>query len=78
MLDLTNQTEQRIHELLSEKFHLFEGVFGASDEVRTLMSGVDFEKEVLRIVQEGRTPDQIELEFNELEISNPRSYRCSI
>lgn len=68
MLDLTNQTEQRIHELLSEKFHLFEGVFGASDEVLgTLMSGVDFEKEVLRIVQEGRTPDQIELEFNELK-----------
>ncbi len=68
MLNLRNQTEQRIHELLSEKFHLFEGVFGASDEVLgTLMSGVDFEKEVLRIVQDGRTPEQIEFEFDALK-----------
>jgi ERCC4-related helicase len=68
MLNLKNQTEQRIHDLLSQKFHLFEGVFGASDNVLgTLMSGVDFEKEVLRIVQEGRTPEQIEFEFESLK-----------
>lgn len=68
MLNLKNQTEQRIHELLSEKFHLFEGVFGASDEVLgTLSSGVDFEKQVLEIVQKGRTPEQIEFEFDELK-----------
>lgn len=67
MLNLKNQTEQRIHELLSEKFHLFDGIFGASDEVLgTLMSGLDFEKEVLRIVQECRTEKQAELEFNVL------------
>jgi superfamily II DNA or RNA helicase len=65
MLNLKNQTEQRIHELLGQKFHLFDGVFGASDEVLgTLMSGLDFEKEVLRIVQECRTEDQAEFEFN--------------
>ncbi|WP_374283106.1 SNF2-related protein [Novosphingobium sp.] len=68
MLNLKNQAEHRIHELLSQKFHLFEGVFGASDNVLgTLMSGVDFEKEVLRIVQEGRTPEQIEFEFDALK-----------
>jgi ERCC4-related helicase len=68
MLNLKNQTEQRIHELLSEKFHLFEGVFGASDEVLgTLSSGVDFEKQVLEIVQKGRTPEQIEFEFDALK-----------
>ena len=68
MLNLKNQTEQRIHELLSEKFHLFEGVFGASDEVLgTLSSGVDFEKQVLEIVQKGRTPEQIEIEFDALK-----------
>lgn len=68
MLNLRNQTEVRIHELLSEKFHLFEGVFGASDEVLgTLSSGVDFEKQVLEIVQKGRTPEQIEFEFDELK-----------
>ncbi|WP_062788645.1 SNF2-related protein [Novosphingobium capsulatum] len=67
MLNLKNKTEQRIHELLSQKFHLFEGVFGASDNVLgALMSGVDFEKEVLRIVQQGRTPEQIEAEFDAL------------
>lgn len=68
MLNLRNQTEMRIHELLSEKFHLFEGVFGASDEVLgTLTSGVDFEKQVLQIVQESRTPEQIEFEFDALK-----------
>ena len=67
MLNLKNQTEQRIHELLSQKFHLFDGIFGASDEVLgTLMSGLDFEKEVLRIVQECRTEEQAEFEFNVL------------
>jgi ERCC4-related helicase len=68
MLNLKNQTEQRIHELLSEKFHLFEGVFGASDEVLgTLSSGVDFEKQVLEIVQRGRTPEQVQFEFDALK-----------
>jgi ERCC4-related helicase len=67
MLNLKNQTEQRIHQLLSEKFHLFDGIFGASDEVLgTLVNGLDFEKEVLRIVQECRTEEQAEFEFNVL------------
>jgi ERCC4-related helicase len=68
MLNLKNQTEQRIHELLSQKFHLFDGVFGASDEVLgSLMSGLDFEKEVLRIVQECRTAEEAEREFDALK-----------
>jgi ERCC4-related helicase len=68
MLNLKNRTEERIHELLSEKFHLFAGVFGASDEVLgALMSGVDFEREVLRIVQDSRTPEQVEFEFDALK-----------
>lgn len=67
MLNLKNQTEQRIHQLLSSKFHLFDGVFGASDEVLgTLMSGLDFEKEVLRIVQDCRTEAEAEAEFDAL------------
>ena len=28
-----NEADQRVYQLLSEKFKLFEGVFGASDEV---------------------------------------------
>jgi hypothetical protein len=67
MLNLKNQTEARIHELLSEKFHLFDGVFGASDEVLgTLMSGLDFEREVLNIVQNCRTETEAEAEFDRL------------
>jgi MtN3 and saliva related transmembrane protein len=41
--------------LLTEKFRLFNGVFGASDEVLgTIESGVDFEKRILVIYQECR------------------------
>jgi ERCC4-related helicase len=65
MLNLKNQTEARIHELLSEKFHLFDGVFGASDHVLgTLMSGLDFEREVLNIVQNCRTEAEAEAQFD--------------
>lgn len=68
MLNLKNKTEARIHELLSEKFHLFEGVFGASDEVLgSIQSGLAFEKEVLRIVQKSRTDEEAEAEFKILE-----------
>ena len=40
-----NEADQRVFELLNEKFKLFDGVFGASDEVLgALESGIDFEK----------------------------------
>ena len=39
-----NAADRRVLDLLSEKFRLFEGVFGASDEVRGVVeSGVDIE-----------------------------------
>ena len=44
-LNERNEADRRVLELLAEKFHLFSGVFGASDEVLgTIESGVDFEK----------------------------------
>ena len=47
---------QRVYQLLSEKFRLFEGVFGASDEVLgTIESGVDFKKHIAQIYLECRT-----------------------
>lgn len=68
MLNLKNQAEFRIHELLRNKFKLFEGVFGSSDEVLgTIERGVDFEKKVLDIVQECRTPDEINRAFDALQ-----------
>ena len=43
-----NAADQRVYELLDQKFKLFKGVFGASDEVLgSIESGVDFEKRIL-------------------------------
>jgi len=59
-----NHADQRVLELLAEKFNLFNGVFGASDEVLgTIESGVDFEKRILSIYQSCRTPEQIDKAF---------------
>lgn len=63
-----NLAEQRILELLDEKFHLFQGVFGASDEVLgTIEDGLDFEKRISDILNRCRTAEDIDLAFNELE-----------
>ena len=62
-----NAADQRTFELLEEKFQLFDGVFGASDEILgSIESGVDFEKRIYDIYQSCRTPDQIEVAFKEL------------
>jgi adenine-specific DNA-methyltransferase len=62
-----NAADQRVYELLSVKFKLFDGVFGASDEVLgSIQSGVDFERRVLAIYQTCRTTDQINAAFDQL------------
>ena len=67
-LNKANAADVRVYELLNDKFKLFDGVFGASDEVLgSIESGVDFEKRIARIYQECRTTEQIELAFNELQ-----------
>ncbi len=59
----------RVFQLLSEKFRLFAGVFGASDEVLgAIESGVDFERRIAEIYQNCRTAPQIEEAFNTLQI----------
>ena len=66
-LNKANAADQRVFELLSEKFSLFSGVFGASDEVLgSIESGIDFEKRIVDIYQNCRTPDAIEAEFKQL------------
>jgi hypothetical protein len=66
-LNERNAADQRVYELLSEKFTLFSGLFGASDEVLgSIESGVDFERRVLDIYQECRTPAEIEAAFKAL------------
>src|SRR5574341_541928 len=67
-LNKNNAADRRVYELLDEKFRLFNGVFGASDEVLgAVESGVDFEKRIAGIYQKCRTPQQIAFEFDELQ-----------
>jgi len=67
-LNRKNQADQRVFELLSVKFQLFEGVFGASDEVLgAIESGVDFEKRILEIYQRARLPHEIQAAFDQLQ-----------
>lgn len=67
-LNKKNAADQRVYQLLDEKFKLFSGVFGASDEVLgSIESGVDFEKRIAEIYQGCRTPQQIEFNFNQLQ-----------
>lgn len=64
-LNKANAVDVRVHQLLREKFKLFDGVFGASDEVLgAVEAGIEFEKQIAGIYQKCRTPQQIEFEFN--------------
>ncbi len=63
-----NEADQRVLELLTEKFNLFNGVFGASDDVLgRIESGIDFEKRILDIYQSCRSPEEIQQAFEQLQ-----------
>jgi ERCC4-related helicase len=67
-LNKANAADQRVYELLAEKFQLFNGVFGASDEVLgAIESGVDFERRIAEIYQKCRTEEQISTSFDALQ-----------
>jgi superfamily II DNA/RNA helicase len=67
-LNENNAADQRVYELLNQKFSLFDGVFGASDDVLgSIESGVDFERRVLDIYQQCRTQAEIEKAFQQLQ-----------
>jgi hypothetical protein len=68
-LNRKNEADKRVFELLSEKFQLFEGVFGASDEVLgAIESGVDFEKRINDIYQRCRKHEEIKVAFDQLQL----------
>ena len=63
-----NPADRRVFELLNDKLRLFQGVFGASDEVLGAIEGnIDIEKRIYEIYQKCRTDDEIEQQFNELQ-----------
>lgn len=68
LLNTQNIADRRVYEILSEKFELFQGVFGASDKaIGLLESGADFEKRVTQIYQECITISDFTKEFKALE-----------
>ncbi|MEI6385316.1 MAG: SNF2-related protein [Spirochaetota bacterium] len=68
-LNTRNRADERVYELLKEKLTLFDGVFGASDEVLgALGSGVDFERRILGIYQTCRTRNEIDDAFGQLQL----------
>ena len=67
-LNRKNEADRRVFELLDQKFKLFEGVFGASDDVLgAVESGVDLEKRIATIYQDCRTPQDIKAAFDKLQ-----------
>ena len=78
-LNERNEADRRVLELLTEKFSLFSGVFGASDEVLgSIESGVDFEKRILGIYQECRTPAEIDAAFHSLQAEMDEQIRTRL
>ncbi|WP_366558875.1 SNF2-related protein [uncultured Methylibium sp.] len=64
-----NEADRRVFQLLDQKFKLFDGVFGASDEVLgALESGVDFERRIADIYQNCRHPNEIHTAFEQLQL----------
>lgn len=78
-LNERNEADRRVLELLEQKFNLFSGVFGASDEVLgTIESGVDFEKRILAIYQACRTPEEIDAAFKALQTEMDEQIRSRL
>ena len=66
-LNERNEADQRVLELLKDKFQLFDGVFGASNDILgTVESGINFEKRISEIYDQCRSPEEIEQSFKQL------------
>lgn len=67
-LNRNNAADVRVYEILDQKFRLFSGLFGSSDEVLgSIESGVDFEKRIVDIYQRCKNTDEIQAEFDQLQ-----------
>ena len=67
-LNEANDADKRVYELLDQKFKLFDGIFGASDEILgAIETGIDFEKRVSEIYKTCRTPQQIQDAFDQIQ-----------
>ena len=65
LLNTGNEADRRVYEILSKKFELFDGVFGASDiALGALESGSSFEKTILDIYQHRETRAELKKAFD--------------
>lgn len=70
LLNTKNYADRRVLELLSEKLGLFNGLFGASDEILgNIETEANFEQRILDIYQNCKTPEEIDKAFQELQQS---------
>jgi hypothetical protein len=68
-LNRKNEADMRVYQLLDEKFQIFHGVFGASDDILgAIESGVDFEKRIAAIYQNCRKEEEIKGAFEQLQL----------
>lgn len=64
----SNVVEQRIFELLSSKFRVFNEVFGSSDSILgTLEDGIDLQKSIIDIYTNCRTVEEINAAFDGIQ-----------
>ena len=69
-LNEKNYADQRVFELLSDKFELFKWVFDASDKILwELWDWTDIEQKILNVYQTCRTKEEIDAAFKEIEES---------
>lgn len=67
-LNTENEADKRVYDILSKKFELFEGVFGASDKaLEVLESGSNFEKTIFDIYQTTNTSYEFTKKFDALD-----------
>ena len=68
-LNTRNAADVRVFELLNEKFRLFEGLFGASNDILGVVDkdGQSFERQIADILQHCRTPEEISAAFDALQ-----------
>ena len=68
-LNKGNKADERVFELLDAKFKLFNGIFGASDEILgAIESEISIEQHINEIYQNCRHTDQIDREFEQLQL----------
>lgn len=62
-----NPADKRVFQLLNEKLKLFEGVFGASDDILGVLESIDIERRIYDIYQCCRTDQEIQCQFDQLQ-----------